>query len=128
LNRNVDKISDSEAEVMKVVWNSKEPVTFTQIRATLSQETGWESQTINTLLKRLVQKGILQQVKKDVYYYSPLINEDEYIQAKTQLFVKKIYAGNVKGLMSALINYEDISQKDMDDLRDFWKKGRKDHE
>lgn len=119
-----EKISDSEAEVMKAIWANDSPMTYAQIRAVLNRDTNWESQTINTLVKRLVSKGALKQEKMDVYYYSALVTEAEYMEAKTNSFVQKVYGGNVKGLLSALLKHENIKRDDFDELKSFWEKGR----
>jgi len=128
LNTVVEKISDSEAEVMKIVWAYDSPMTYAQIRAALSHETDWESQTINTLVKRLVSKGALKQEKRDVYYYSALVTEAEYMDVRTNSFVQKVYGGNVKGLLSALMKHDKMKQEDFEELKDFWEKGRNENE
>lgn len=128
LNVKVDKISEAEAEIMRVIWEYKVPVTYSHIRTVLTQQKGWESPTVNTLVNRLVKKGVLTQDKKEVYYYTAVISEKEYTQAKTKSFIQKVYGGNVKGLMSALLTYEDITQEDLAELRSQWKNGGKHHE
>lgn len=50
---------------MKAVWEYEKPITYSQIRTVLTQQKGWESPTVNTLVNRLVKKGILIQVKKE---------------------------------------------------------------
>lgn len=119
----VDKISEAEAEIMRVVWASKSPVTYSHIRTVLTQQKGWESPTINTLVNRLVKKGILTQDKQEVYYYTAVISEKDYMQAKTENFIQKVYGGNVKGLMSALLTNTDMTQEDFEELRSQWKNG-----
>lgn len=123
MNVNVDKISESEAEIMRVIWEHQGPVTYSHIRTVLTGQRGWESPTVNTLVNRLVKKGILAQEKKEVYYYTALVSEEEYMQAKTQSFIQKVYGGNVKGLMSALLIYGDVTQEDLEELRTQWKNG-----
>lgn len=118
-----DKISEAEAEIMRVVWECPEPVTYSHIRTVLTRQKGWESPTINTLVNRLVKKGILIQEKREVYYYTAAISEEEYTKVKTEDFIKKIYGGDVKSLMSALITYGDVKQEDMEELRRFWEQG-----
>ncbi len=128
MNVKVDKISEAEAEIMRVVWEHNAPVTYSQIRAILTGQKGWESPTVNTLVNRLVKKGILTQDKKEVYYYTAVISEEEYTKAKTKSFIQKVYGGNVKGLMSALLTYSDITQEDLDELRIQWKNAGEQHE
>lgn len=121
MNSKIDKISEAEAEIMRVIWEHGSPVTYTHIRTMLTGEKGWESPTVNTLVNRLVKKGVLAQEKKEVYYYTALISEQEYTQSKTKSFIKKVYGGNVKGLMSALLTYADVTQEDLEELRTQWK-------
>jgi BlaI family penicillinase repressor len=128
LNVKADKISEAEAEIMRVVWEHNGPVTYSQIRTVLTEQKGWESPTVNTLVNRLVKKGILTQDKKEVYYYTAVISEEEYTQAKTQSFIQKVYGGNVKGLMSALLTYGDVTQEDLEELRAQWKNAGAQHE
>lgn len=128
MNVKVDKISEAEAKIMKVVWEHDGPITYSQIRTVLTGQKGWESPTINTLVSRLVKKGILAQERKEVYYYTALITEEEYTQAKTRSFIQKIYGGNVKGLMSALLNYGDVTQEDLEELRKQWENEGDKHE
>ena len=77
--------------------------------------------------KTLIQAeaGVLKQEKHDVYYYSALVPEADYMKAKTLSFVERIYGGNAKGLLSALISYEEVSTEDLEELRSFWVKERK---
>lgn len=119
-----EKISDAEAEIMRVVWDHRDPVTYACIRTALKQK-GWESPTVNTLVSRLVKKGVLRQEKKEVYYYSAVISREEYTQARTEVFVKKVYGGNVKGLITALLSSEDITQEELDELHRQWRESGK---
>jgi len=126
LNPLVDKISDAEAEIMKIVWDSTGPVTYAHIRTKLTQQGGnWESPTINTLVNRLVKKGVLVQEKREVFYYSATVKESEYMEAKTKDFIHRIYDGNAKNLVSAMLNNDILSEDDIDDLKNYWQK-RKD--
>ena len=72
------KISDSELEVMKLLWREEASLSITEIRENLQRTKGWEPATIKTLVSRLVSKGAVRQEKRNVYYYSPLISEEEY--------------------------------------------------
>ena len=72
------RITGSELEVMKLLWRAEDALPITEIRETLQRQKGWEPATIKTLVSRLVGKGALRQEKRNVYYYSPLIGEQEY--------------------------------------------------
>ena len=70
------KITDSELEVMKLLWHAKDALPVTEIREQLQGSKGWEPATIKTLISRLVSKGVVRQEKRNVYYYSPVITEE----------------------------------------------------
>ena len=57
------QISEAEYEVMKVIW-SKAPINTNEVTDILLQATDWSPKTIQTLLKRLVQKGAITYEKK----------------------------------------------------------------
>jgi predicted transcriptional regulator len=120
---NADRISDMEAEVMKIVWGKGAPITYAEIRAALNKSYNLKSQVVNTMIKRLVQKGALHEEKRDVYYYSALAMEDDYIKSKTMSLVHKVFNGDVKNLLSALVSYEQVTPEDLESLKEFWKKG-----
>lgn len=63
-----DKISDSELEVMKVLWRAGDALPVTVIREELQKSRGWEATTVKTLVNRLVSKGVILQEKRKVFY------------------------------------------------------------
>ena len=56
--KNLSPISDSEWEVMRIVWTLGETHT-NQILKELQAKKNWSDSTIKTLIRRLVQKGWL---------------------------------------------------------------------
>ena len=78
VNELAPKISDSELEVMRVLWRAGDALPVTEIRETLQKSRGWEATTVKTLVSRLVSKGVLRQEKRGVFYYTPQITEKEY--------------------------------------------------
>lgn len=124
METSVDKISDTEAEIMKVVWSKGGPTTYAEIRSALSVKFDMGNQSIQTLLKRLVQKKVLKQEKHDVYYYSALVSEADYVKSKTMTLLEKVFDGDAKGLLSALVSYKEVTPEDLEDLYGFWRKGR----
>ena len=73
------QISESEFEIMKIVWKYA-PISTNEITEKLLQTTSWSPKTIQTLIKRLVIKGALTYEKQSrVFIYTPLVKESEYI-------------------------------------------------
>ena len=115
------KITGSELEVMKLLWRAENALPITEIREKLQKTKGWEPATIKTLVGRLVNKGVVRQEKRNVFYYSPLITEKEYSTWATQDLISRVYNGSARNLISALVNSDGLTQEDLDELRQMFR-------
>ena len=115
------KITGSELEVMKLLWRAENALPITQLREKLQKTKGWEPATIKTLVGRLVNKGVVRQEKRNVFYYSPLITEKEYSTWATQDLISRVYNGSARNLISALVNSDGLTQEDLDELRQMFR-------
>ena len=111
-----DKISDSELEVMKVLWRAGDALPVTVIREALQKSRGWEATTVKTLVNRLVSKGVILQEKRNVFYYSPLISEAEYNSWATGDLIQRLYNGSARDLVAALVQSNGLTQADVEEL------------
>lgn len=116
-----EKISDSELEVMRVLWDAGAPLPISDIRIALHQRKGWEPTTVKTLVNRLLSKEVLSQEKRNVFYYRPLISQAEYNQWATNQLIDKLYRGSARNLVAALVNSDSLSKVDIQELRDFFR-------
>lgn len=66
--KNLPQISEAEYEVMKIVWKHA-PINTNEITEKLLQSTNWSPKTIQTLIKRLVTKGVLTYENKVVFSF-----------------------------------------------------------
>ena len=121
INSLAGKISDSELEVMKVLWQSKEALSVTDIREALQKSRGWEATTAKTLVSRLVSKGAIKQEKRNVFFYSPLISEREYNGWATRDLIERLYKGSARDMIAALVNSESLTQEDIEELREMFR-------
>ncbi len=97
------QISDSELELMKIVWANGGTALYAHIMEELTRlGYTWQKNTVITLLSRLVEKGLLQ----------------------TRTFLDKLYAGSAKGLVATLIQTDLLSAEDYAQLKSFWEEGR----
>lgn len=122
----VSKITDSEAEVMRVLWEAGCELPIADIRKTLEKTSKWEASTIKTLLRRLCEKGVVLAIKKEVFYYKPLISEEEYNEYTTQNLIDRLYSGSAKNLVASLLESKKLDDSDIEELRTLFKVGDKD--
>ena len=125
MQTSAEKITDSELEVMRVLWDAQQPLPVSEIRRILQQKRGWEATTIKTLIQRLVSKGALAQEKRGTFYYAPLITEREYNDWATGALIHKLYRGSAKRLVAALVQADELTENDIEELRTLLKDGTK---
>lgn len=116
------QISDYELELMKVIWTNGGAALYADIVTALSAKgMDWTKNTIITLLSRLTDKGLLKTNKiGHRNKYTAIVSEDEYQSSQTETFLYKVYEGNAKGLVSALIQKDLLSAADYEDLKTYW--------
>ena len=99
-------MSRSEALIMDYLWeegtNGK---MFSEFMAYLSNNTEkvWAKQTVNTFLRRLIDKGLIRtemRGRKKVYYAALTI--PEYEKVRTRYLLDELYEGSVIRFLSAL--------------------------
>lgn len=112
-----EKITDAELEIMQVLWKAEYPVTLTQIKAALSGRNG---DTTKTLLRRLCQKEAVAQEKREVYYYRPLVGQEELSRYRIDKLIDRLYAGSAKALTAALVKNEQLQRQDLEELREMF--------
>ena len=115
--RNLPQISEAEYEVMKVVWKHA-PISTNEITQQLLKTTSWSPKTIQTLIKRLVNKGALSYEKQSrMFVYTPMVKENEYIGQESSSFLKRFYGGNITAMVSAYLEDDKLSEAEIETLR-----------
>ncbi len=112
-----EKITDSELEVMQVLWEAADALPIADIRRTLQERRGWEATTTKTLVQRLCNKGAVAQEKRNVFYYRALVSEKEYNDWATGELIRRLYRGSAKELVAALVHADELTAQDVEELR-----------
>ena len=113
-------VSDAELEILEVLWEAGKALNASEIRSLLEKNKKWERTTILTLIQRLVKKGMLDQEKREVYYYIPKVERKDYVKEETRNFVNKFFKGNAGNMAAALMSDDSLTEKDIEELRDFF--------
>ena len=123
--KKVPRISESEWQVMRVLW-AKKPSTANEVVEALSATSTWKPKTIKTLVNRLVKKKAVGYEKKGrEYHYYPLVAEAECVKAESRSFLRRVYGGATKPMLAAFLENEDLSAEDVKELKRILdKKGR----
>lgn len=120
----MQKISESELVLMKIIWNNKGAALYSFIMEELEKDGNeWKNNTVLTLLSRLVEKKFLK-VKKvgRRNEYVAAVKETEYQAMQTNNFLDRVYGGNVKNLVSTLLRQDILSADELKEIELFWRK------
>lgn len=119
----MQQISESELILMKIIWKCGGSALFSLIMEELEREQSeWKNNTVLTLLSRLAGKNYLKTRKIGRRNeYIAVVTEPEYQSAQTHDFVDRVYEGNAKNLVAALLQQDSLTDNDWNELEAFWK-------
>ena len=110
-------ISEAEYQVMKLIWD-KAPVSTKEVTEILTEKTSWKPKTIQTLLSRLVKKGVIGFEKVGrVFVYTPLIKEEDYVEQESSSFLDKFYEGALNSMVVNFLEQDKLTESDIDELK-----------
>jgi BlaI family transcriptional regulator, penicillinase repressor len=117
---NFQKLSETEMEVMQVIWESGHPVTSGELLDIFAQQKGkeWKGQTIATFLARLVEKGVLTSIKQGrANIYKPRMSPEEYRRQEAKSLLETLYEGSVKNFLTTLYDGKELTKDEITELR-----------
>jgi len=114
----VPRISETEWEVMKVVW-AHAPCSAIHIIQTLRQaDASWHPRTVKAFLNRLVKKGALGFSKEGrAYVYRPLVRREECVDAASESFLERVFGGSLKPMLAHFVQRDKLSAEEIRELR-----------
>jgi len=108
-------ISDAEWEVMNVVWD-QHPISAADITHALPRRS---TQTVKTLLNRLLKKGALRyEAQGKKYLYRPAVPRERCLRQASKTFITHVFAGDPHSLVSHLLEHHRLSEDDLHALQD----------
>lgn len=120
----MQKLSESELAIMQKLWQTEESVTVSQLVEAFSGSRGWKTQTVNTFLTRLAEKGFVHSEKRGVQnLYTVAIPEAEYRSEETRSFLRGVHGGSVQSFLTALYDGDGLPESEIDELKK-WLAGR----
>jgi len=86
-----------------------------------AESKGWKTSTLSTILSRLIDKGFLSKtMKAGVNYYQTDTTLYDYQKSETRSLLTNLYGGNLKNYVAALVDNEGVTQKDIEDLKQWF--------
>lgn len=120
---NIPRISDAEWTVMRVFWARGE-ATSSEIIAALEDETDWKPKTIQTLIRRLVQKGALNYDKQGrEFLYRPAVDEKTCESAASREFLDRVFDGKLAPFLANFVESARCSDDELAQLKRILEEG-----
>ncbi len=111
----------AESEVLNIVWKLKE-ATVQQIWAELPPDRSISSATVQTMLRRLRDKGYVKsKVAGKAHVFSPAIKREKVITKTVSDLVSRFFGGDAVPLVMHLARSRQIDQDDLKRLQDILK-------
>ena len=122
------RLPDTELEVMKALWASGPDTPRAALEEALARF-GWASNTVNTYLARLAEKGFVSvRHAGRVNRYTPLVSQEDYQAFDSQAVLSRLY-GTPRNFVAALAR-EGLGRQELEELRSLLDEleGGKDHD
>lgn len=114
------RLSDSEFEIMKVLWKESRALTSNEILDGVSDKLEWKLASLMTALARMVDKGYVYCDRSSrTNYYSAVISEEQYKVQESESFLEKLYDKSATKLIASLYKGRKISGKEIKELRSY---------
>jgi BlaI family penicillinase repressor len=113
------RISETEWEIMKVVW-AQAPCAADQIIELLTRaDSTWHPKTVKAFLNRLVKKRVLGFRKEGrAYLYRPLVRESECVAAASESFLDRVFGGSLKPMLAHFVERRKLSTAEIKELKE----------
>lgn len=109
----IPKIHESEYRFCLILWQN-EPVKSKELVRLCQEQLGWKATTTYTVLKRLSERGILQNENTVV---TSLVSKDQVQAAEIDELVEKKFEGSVPTFLAAFTRRQKLSKADLDELQ-----------
>lgn len=96
-----------------IVW-ANEPVTSGELVKLCERELKWKKPTTYTVLRKLCEKGLLQNEGGIV---TALISREDFYSSKSEQIVRDSYKGSLPAFVAAFISRQAISEEEVNEIQ-----------
>ncbi len=117
MNKPTHKLGKVQLQIMQILWRDG-AATARQITDELSQVSPIAHSTTQTLLRKLEAKGaVAHEPDERIFTFRPIFQQTDVTTSATHDLLTRVFHGSVVGLVSHLLQHENISPDEMARLR-----------
>lgn len=102
-----------ESRFADIIWKN-EPISSAELAKRSEEELKWKKTTSYTVLKRLCDKGIFQNIKGTV---TSIISRDDYYSMQSEKFVDETFGGSLPAFLAAFTARKNLTDEEAAYLR-----------
>jgi len=118
---NTPKVFEREYRFCLILWEH-EPIKTTDLVTLCQVRLGWKPTTTYTVIKRLSERGILENKDKIV---TSLVSKDEVQASELNEMVEKTFEGSLPAFIAAFTKHQKISDAEIDAVQQMIDRYRK---
>ncbi len=119
--KDLPNVSPAEMEILRLVWENGE-ATVQQVVDNLPPDRSITYATVQTLLRRLEQKGYLRHdVRGKAHVFYAAVKRQEVISRSVGDFINRLFGGDPVPLVQYLAEHGAVSEADIERLREIIK-------
>lgn len=107
------KLGVVETHFADLIWNN-EPISSGELVKLCEKELSWKKSTTYTILRRLCERGIFQNINGVV---TSLISKDEFNAAQSEKFVEETFNGSLPKFLAAFSTRKKLSDSEIEELK-----------
>ena len=113
MKKTINRLPDSELDIMLVLWKYEPPMTRIEIERVVNEKKALAPTTILSLLTRLEKKNFVKVTKQGkMNLYTPLISQEEYQQSESKSVLEKLYGNSLKKFVTSLYQGQKMDEQD----------------
>ncbi|NLN86565.1 MAG: BlaI/MecI/CopY family transcriptional regulator [Syntrophomonadaceae bacterium] len=107
------KLFDAEYKFASIIWDN-EPVNSTELVRLCAGKLGWKKSTTYTVLKKLSERGILQNKEAVV---TALVKREDVQKYQSNAVVEKSFDGSLPKFLTAFLGERKITEQEAKELK-----------
>lgn len=109
----IPKVFESEYRFCLLLWEH-EPIKSGELAKLAAGELGWKKSTTYTVLKRLTERGVLQNEDSTV---TSLVSREEVQCSESREFLNRTFGGSLPGFIAAFANKKQLTAEEAAEIR-----------
>lgn len=107
------ELGEVQERFADLIWRS-EPIASGELVKLCAKELGWKKSTTYTVLRKLCDKGLFENVDGLV---RAVVSKNDFYSAKSEKFVNESFHGSLPAFLSAFSSHKRLSEEEIDELQ-----------